>query len=136
MTAVALDRLTTADLLDELEQRLSQARAGRDGTAPNHGLHWKFSAAGPAPASAQILRARMDLAGLTKSSFAAAFGIPVEVVEEWLSQETPVPPWVLPAIRVFELLSDPARQQVLRSPAARAGKRLENKHPFARIEEL
>jgi hypothetical protein len=136
MTAVALEKLTTAELLDELEQRLRQVRNGRDGDSPDHGLHWNFSATGPAPTSAHILRVRMDLAGLTKASFGTAFGVSPEVVESWLSQASPVPPWVLPAIRMYEMLSSAARQKVLRTPASRAGNRSGNTHPFARIEEL
>jgi hypothetical protein len=136
MTAVAIDTLTTAELLDELEQRLRSVGNGAGGKPADHGLHWKFSATGPAPTSAHILRIRMDLAGLTKGSFSTAFGVPADVVEEWLSERSPVPPWVLPALRVYEMLPVGARQKVLRTPAARAGNRSENTHPFARIEEL
>jgi hypothetical protein len=136
MAAVAFDRFTTAELLDELEQRLRTRRSGDGGAAPDHGLHWNFSASGTAPTSAHILRVRMDLAGLTKASFSAAFGVPAAAVEDWLAAASPVPPWVLPAIRVYEMLSAAERQRVLRAPPSAAGRRSKNTHPFARIEEL
>lgn len=135
MTAVALDTLTTAELLDELEQRLAAIRNGAGGTAPDHGLHWRFSATGTVPESAHIVRVRMELAGLTRNSFSTAFGVPADVVEAWLSEAAPVPSWVLPAIRMYEMLSAGARHKLLKAPAARAGNR-SNPHPFARIEEL
>jgi hypothetical protein len=136
MAAVALDRLTTAQLLDELELRLQAARTGANGAAPEHTIHWRFSAAGEGATAPHILRVRMELAGLNKGSFATAFGVAPESVEEWLAGSVPVPAWVLPAIRMYEMLSASARQKVLRTPAARAGKRPGNTHPFACIEEL
>jgi hypothetical protein len=78
----------------------------------------------------------MELAGLTKSSFSRAFGVSADRVQEWLSGAVPVPPWVVPAIRIYELLPGSARQTVLRIPAARVGNRARNMHPFARIEDL
>jgi hypothetical protein len=78
----------------------------------------------------------MELAGLSKGSFGTVFGVSPEVVDEWLSGSVPVPPWVLPAVRIYELLSASARQKLARTPAARAGKRAGNMHPFACIEEL
>ena len=136
MAAVAFDTFTTAELLDELEQRLRDARNGVGGAEPQHGLHWRFSATGPAPTSAHILRVRLDLAGLSKAAFASAFSVPAEAVEEWLSGASPVPPWVVPAIRVYEMLPDGARRKLLRTRGSQAGSRSGNSHPFARIEEL
>lgn len=136
MAAVALDALSTAELLDELEERVRSARAGANGADPERTVHWSFSVAGTGGAAPHTLRIRMDLSGLTKASFSTAFGVPPERVEEWLSGSEPVPPWVVPAIRMYEMLPASARQKVLRMPAAQAGNRTGNMHPFARIEEL
>ena len=136
MAAVALEKLTTAELLDELEQRIVAARTGANGTSPQRTVHWSFSTAGGECTAPQMLRVRMELAGLTKSLFATTFGVMPECVDEWLSGSVAAPPWVVPAIRMYEMLSVPARQEVVRTPAARAGKRARNTHPFACIEEL
>lgn len=135
MDAVALEDLTTSELLDELEQRLRGAQTGVNGTGPEHTIHWNFSASGGATPP-DILRIRMDLAGLTRASFSTAFGISPESVEEWLSGGAPIPAWVIPAIRVYEMLSASAREKLLRTRSARAGGRSRNTHPFACIEEL
>ena len=136
MAAVAIDALTTAELLDELEQRLQATRNPANGGPPERTVHWSFSNAGTDLTPPHILRIRMDLAGLTEASFSTAFGVPAGYVDEWLSGSAPVPPWVVPAIRMYEMLPSPARQKVVRAPVARAGNRKGNSHPFARIEEL
>src|SRR5688572_27919026 len=136
MAAVALHALTTAELLDELEDRLRTSKAPGEGSPPERKVHWSFSAAGTGLTPPHILRIRMDLAGLTDATFSTAFGVPPEYVNEWLAGSSAVPPWVIPAIRMYEMLSGPARQKVVRTPVARAGNRSGNTHPFARIEEL
>jgi hypothetical protein len=136
MAAAGLKSLTTAELLDELEHRLLASRTAANGTGPEHKVHCSFSADGEGAAAPHILRVRMELAGLAKGSFSTAFGTSADVVESWLDGTAPVPAWVIPAIRMYEMLSDSERQKVLRTPAARAGKRTGNTHPFACIEEL
>ena len=78
----------------------------------------------------------MELAGLTKATLSTVFGVPPDRLDEWLAGSVPVPPWVLPAIRLFEMLPASARKNVLRRPAERPGRRAGNMHPFACIEEL
>ena len=136
MAAVALHAMTTAELLDELELRLSAVRTGGNGSAPSPTVHCSFSAAGECVTAPDILRVRMELAGLTKTSLSTVFGVPPDRLEEWLSGSVPEPAWVVPAIRLFEMLPASARQKVLRTTAARPGKRTGNMHPFACIEEL
>lgn len=113
-------------------------RVGADSAnnGPADTVHWTFSVARADPVTPQKLRVRLDLAGLTKAEFATVFDVPVASVQDWLTGARPIPSWVLPSIRVFELLSPAERSRLLKNPAARTAGGTANLHPFARIEDL
>jgi hypothetical protein len=117
---------TTLDLLQAVEARL-----GALGVAVA-----AASQIPPAALSAEALRVRMELAGLTKATFSSIFGVPEAFTREMLEGARPIPSWVPVVIRMFQLLNPAQQRQLLQPQTATAGKRRGNAHPFSRIEEL
>jgi hypothetical protein len=135
---------TTLQLLDEFEARIAELRARAENAtsvrpvaeAGNNGkLHWESPP--PDLTAAHRMRVEMGLAGLSKTAFASVFQVPVSSVQEWMAGDAPIPEWVLPSLRIFELLTPALQQQVVKRPLppVRVGGR-RNAHPFSRIEEL
>jgi hypothetical protein len=89
---------------------------------------------GPEARNADLLRSRMERAGLSRIEFANFFGVELESVHDWLAGRVPIPAWVHAAVQVLALVNVSARRSVLRE-AARGGRNHET-HPFARIEDL
>jgi hypothetical protein len=86
--------------------------------------------------SPERLRISMELAGLDRATISTVFGVSSETIGEWLSGKRPIPSWVLPSIRILELLTPAARRNFIRNPAVRAGRKSVNSHPFSHIDEL
>ena len=134
----------TAELLDALDLHMTELRARISALteelqrAKTPGVHYGFPAVAAQETAPDQLRVEMDYAGLTKASFAAVFGVPIEAVQCWLTGQEPIPAWVISSIHLFELLSAAQRNRFLRPGAVRpAGAANPAKaHPFSRIEEL
>jgi DNA-binding transcriptional regulator YiaG len=117
---------TILDMLDMLEAGLLGVCA-RPPDASTDG-------ATPEARNAELLRARMERAGLSRLEFANLFGVELDLVHEWLAGRVPIPAWVHAAVQVLALVNVSARRSVLRQ-AARTARNHET-HPFARIEDL
>jgi hypothetical protein len=148
-----MEALTTSELLDALTsgvgaladriRALSAEVEAAKRAAPSvqqpsaaGDVHCSFPALQPGSLTPDALRVQMDYAGLTKTKFAEVFGIPLELVQDWLSGQRSVPAWVLPSVHIFELLTPSERRRFTSAPAARSGRNPAKVHPFARIEEL
>lgn len=91
----------------------------------------------------------MEALGLSVEDLARIFRVSVRSARSWTSGGTRVPTWLMPALEIYGLLPPAARHTTL-APAVRDGvnagsgrlaapgppKTNENRHPFARIEEL
>jgi hypothetical protein len=118
--------LTTLEMLDAVEAGISGLRS-----QPKAG-----ESAGPATAeTAAMLRAELRAAGASAAEFAQAARVAQRDVDAWIAGVSPVPPWVLAAIRLMAQLAPPTRYKPLNGQA-NAQARPANRHPFARIEEL
>lgn len=133
-----MNQPTTAELLDALERRFAGVRARLGQNGAHGGVHWEFPTEGGSEAvTPQALKVRLELAGLSKASFSTVFSVPLDRLHAWLAGSEAVPPWVVPSIRMYELLSSQERRVLLRGTGARGGNnRKGNAHPFARIDEL
>jgi DNA-binding transcriptional regulator YiaG len=127
--------LTTVELLEAMDASVAALLSRIEAlSALTAGMQADNGAS--APLDGPALRVRLDLAGLSKTEFAAFFGIPVASVQSWLNDERPTPSWVLPSIHMLELLTPAARRSLMKSPPPRNGNKPVNRHPFSRIDEL
>ena len=146
MAPKTIEALTTPEMLDALAERVRDLRAeleaARNGSvappqpARTGDVHCCFPVSGNRALTPEALRVRMEYAGLSRTGFSEVFGIPLEMVQEWLSGERPIPDWVLTAIHIFELLTPSERRRLARRPAGKSTRNPAKMHPFARIEEL
>jgi len=114
---------------------------------PASDVHWSFPVEEESNRRPETLRRHMEKAGLAGDELAGALGVPVAALNGWLSGNVPVPAWVLPSVRVLELVTPSARLEARGTlstnavqEAVPARKTVSSqpgyRHPFSRIEEL
>jgi DNA-binding transcriptional regulator YiaG len=87
--------------------------------------------------SIKKLRTELKRLGLSQAEFSRLFQVSATTVQNWASGKTSTPSWVAPALKLYEMLPELSREELLgirriAPHTARDGIR----HPFARIEEL
>ncbi len=106
-------------------------------------VHWSFPAEHSENRRTETLRKQMEKAGLSRDEAADSLGVMRSSIDTWLSGSVPVPSWVFSSMRVLELLSPQARRNARAraareqfDPLIRKSPGKEQRHPFAKIEEL
>jgi hypothetical protein len=99
-------------------------------------VHWSFPGSTAAPTQPEELGRQMERAGLTAADFAEIFRMPLEGLQDWLTGSRPIPPWVVPVLRILELVSPMARRKLLNRPTPELQDSQSKRHPFSRVEDL
>lgn len=126
MHPISAPELSTVDLIDELEARITAIRS-RNGDAP---------APDDGEIAGAVLRAEMERAAVSAAELATAMDVSHGDLNDWIAGRAEAPQWALAATRLVALLPPSARRKLLTQPRAFVRKPGNHTHPFSRIEEL